>query len=97
MTHYATLDAQQFARILTHGARLACLALTDSWKTAKEGRFQHNGAQFLHWQYRDFEGAPLICEKQPSGDSTLRAGKIQAYRLTPLGLKVKHELQLMKS
>lgn len=92
MNYYSAMTPTELAEILTHGARLACLKLTKDWQLAKEGFFQSNGAQFLHWQYQDKDGKPLLCEKRQTTKRTGRGGPIMEYRLTPLGLKVKNEL-----
>lgn len=94
---YHTMSVTELADALSLGAKLAIKKLTADWQTSKEGRFQHMGAQYLLHQYRKLDGDPLLCESQPSGDHTLRAGRIQAYRLTPLGEEVKKEILFLEA
>lgn len=84
---YDDMDASDFARVLTHGAKKACLKLTAEWKSAKEVYAHHNGAEFLHWQYQNRDKVHLLCEKQKSKDSD-KYGTLNNYRLTPLGVEV---------
>ena len=76
------------AKKLTIGARRAMLQLDFDWRESKEGRFSHNGAQFLHWHYQDLN----LAEKHVQRRKPTVAREFAYYRLTPLGMRVKSSL-----
>lgn len=96
MTYYELLTVIDLAKILTHGARTAILKITKEWQTASKGRSTSSGAEFLHWQYKNFKGQPMLCEKQQSSEYIKKIGWVNTYRLTPLGLQVQQALKEME-
>jgi len=96
MTYYESLTVVDLAKILTHGARTVILKITEEWQTASEGRFTSSGAEFLHWQYKNSKGQPMLCEKQQSSEYIKKIGWVNTYRLTSLGLQVQQALKEME-
>lgn len=96
MTYYESLTVTDLAKILTHGARTAIRKITEEWQTASEGYFNSSGAEFLHWQYQNSKGEPLLCEKTQGAKKKRRIGWVNTYRLTPLGLQVQQALKEME-
>lgn len=78
-------QARTVARGLSKGAANACLAMTDQWQFAGKATFNANGAWALSRAYRG-----LICQETSVKDGKYWRGQ---YRLTPLGLAVKAELE----
>jgi hypothetical protein len=92
MILYESMTPSDLAGILTHGARTAILKLTVEWQTASEGYFKSSAVEFIIAQYRDSNGESLLCEKTYHAKKKVRAGWINTYRLTPLGLQVQQAL-----
>lgn len=96
MSYYESMTITDLAKILTYGARKAIRKITGKWQTASEGRFTSSGAEFLHWQYKNSNGQPMLCEKQQSSEYIKKIGWVNTYRLTPLGLQVQQALKEME-
>lgn len=87
------LKPDAIAKILTIGARRACLGMSTDWQPSGSTTFNANAAEYL-LKYEDYTGVGALCEKtvlQKKG----RARNRNFYRLTPLGKFVKQELERM--
>jgi hypothetical protein len=96
MSYYESMTVTDLTKILTCGALKAIRKITGEWQTASEGRFTSSGAEFLHWQYKNSQGQPMLCEKQQGSKYAKKIGWINAYRLTPLGLQVQRVAREME-
>lgn len=96
MSYYESMTVTDLTKTLTYGARKAIRKITGEWQTASEGRFTSSGAEFLHWQYKNSNDQPMLCEKQQSSEYIKKIGWVNTYRLTPLGLQVQQALKEME-
>lgn len=81
-----TPNLSDLARRLTDPQRRACLAMTEQARLAGKSTFTAGGAWSLCWvKLRD-----AICRIEWTADQR------PTYRLTPLGIALKHHLEMMR-
>jgi hypothetical protein len=74
---------------LTAGAKRACRRMTADWQFCGKASFDANGAHALHWAKTGL-GRGALAEREVQKDGKWSR---YAYRLTPLGLRVRQHLQ----
>lgn len=77
------------ANLLTRGAQLALMGMSEEWQKSSSRTFHQNGAAFLYKNYSNMRGFVPLCERGVIPEH----GRMRAiWRLTPTGAQVKQEL-----